>query len=284
MKLPYERPLGSLYSRADVERLAESVRARCRIVPEVGLIIGTGFASFAAEIEEAVRIPFRELPGFPEPGIPGHVGELVIGRLEGRTVACLRGKIALLDGHPAQLVALPVRLFALLGCRSLLYTNTVGAIMPSMRPGEFVAITNHINFYGTNPLIGEPESEWGSRFIDMTSPYDPELIAALKEVAAERGMSLHEGVYFGTIGPSFETAAEIQVAARLGGDVVGMTTIMEVIAARQVQMPVACFGFISNMAAGVEAAPVDNEDILRKAGPAYQGYRTLVRGMLPRMP
>ncbi len=279
-----DSPPGQRYRRADVERLAERVRAHGAPVPEVALVTGTGFARFADEIEDAVRIPYRDLPPLPEPGIPGHVGELVIGRAAGRVVACLRGKPALLDGHPAQLVALPVRLCWLLGCRSLLYTNTVGAIDPSFRPGEFVAITNHINFYGANPLVGEPEDEWGTRFFDMTYPYDPGLTATLKRVAAAQGVPLHEGVYWGTLGPSFETAAEIQMAGRLGAAVVGMSTVMEVIAARQLGLPVVCFGFISNMAAGVTAEPVDNADVLRQASLAQESYRRLVLGLLPHLP
>ncbi len=279
-----DSPPGQRYRRADVERLAERVRAHGAPVPEVALVTGTGFARFADEIEDAVRIPYRDLPPLPEPGIPGHVGELVIGRAAGRVVACLRGKPALLDGHPAQLVALPVRLCWLLGCRSLLYTNTVGAIDPSFRPGEFVAITNHINFYGANPLVGEPEDEWGTRFFDMTYPYDPGLTATLKRVAAAQGVPLHEGVYWGTLGPSFETAAEIQMAGRLGAAVVGMSTVMEVIAARQLGLPVVCFGFISNMAAGVTAEPVDNVDVLRQASLAQESYRRLVLGLLPHLP
>jgi purine-nucleoside phosphorylase len=288
MPIAHQRTLGTLYTRADVEQLAETVRARTSIVPDVALIIGTGFAKFADEIEDAVRIPYRDLPGFPEqPGIPGHVGELLLGNLEGRKVACLRGKVALLDGVSAQLVALPVRLMYLLGCRSLLYTNTVGAIDPLMRPGQFVAITNHINYYGTSPMIGEPEreGEWGTRFFDMAYPYDGELTEVMKQVAAERGVTLHDGgVYFGTLGPQFETAAEIRFARTVGANVVGMTTIMGVIAARQLRMPVVCYGFISNLAAGVESTLVHNDDVLREAGPAYESWAKLARGLLPKMP
>src|SRR4051812_45655578 len=184
----YQPTLGRVYGRADVERLAERVRSLSGgFVPEVCLIIATGFARFGEELEDAVRIPYAEMPPFPTPGIPGHVGELVLGTLEGRRIACFRGKIGLMDGHPAQLVALPVRLAALLGARSLLYTNTVGAIDPALRPGDFVAIRNHINFYGTSPLIGEPEDAWGTRFFDMAYPYDRALTEALLRVGRERG-------------------------------------------------------------------------------------------------
>ena len=284
MKLPYERPLGTVYSRADVQSLADRVRSRGGLTPEVALFIGTGFADLAEEIEQAVRIPFADLPGFPEPGIPGHVGEIVIGRLAGRVVACARGKIQLLDGHAAQLVALPVRLFALLGCRSVLYTNTVGAINPAFQPGEFVAVTNHINFTGANPLVGELESEWGTRFVDMTEPYDLKLTENLKAVAAEHAIPLHQGVYLGVLGPSFETAAEIRMGARIGADVVGMSTVLEAIAARQLGLTVVCFSFVSNMAAGVASNLVDNQEVLRWASLRQEPYRKLVLGMLPHMP
>jgi purine-nucleoside phosphorylase len=283
---PYQPTLGRLYRRADVERLADQVRTRAAgRVPEICLIIGTGFARFADEIEDAVRIPYADLPPFPTPGIPGHVGELLLGRLEGRTVLCFRGKIALLDGNPAQMVALPVRLAALLGVRSLLYTNTVGSIDPALRPGDFVAIRNHVNFYGTSPMIGEPEDEWGTRFFDMSYPYDAALTDMLLRVGRERGAPLHDGgVYFGTLGPQFETAAEIEIGRRAGATVVGMTTIMEVIAARQLGLPVVCFGFVSNLAAGVESARVHNADVLRRAAPAYGAYATLTRASLPLLP
>jgi purine-nucleoside phosphorylase len=281
---PYRRPLGTLYTRSDVERSAELVRARGAPRPDVALMIGTGFAGLADAIEAPVRVPFSELPLFPEPGIPGHVGELVLGRLAGRQVACWRGKIQLLDGHTAQLAALPLRLSYLLGCRSLLYTNTAGAINPAYRVGEFVAITNHVNLTGANPLVGEPEGEWGTRFFDMTFPYDRELVAQLQRVAADRGVPMHEGVYLGVLGPSFETAAEIRMGAQIGADTVGMSTIMEVIAARQLKLPVVCISFVSNLAAGVAGVTVDNEDVLRTAASAFERFCQLILGMLPHMP
>lgn len=280
---PYELE-GHVYTRSEVESLARDVSARNPgPAPEIGYIIGTGFASFAEEIENAVTIPYEDLALWPPLNVKGHIAELVIGDLAGRRVVCARGKIHFLDGTPPQVVALPVRLFYSLGCRKLLYSNTVGAIDPSFKAGEFIVVTNHINLTGRNPLVGEPNGEWGSTFFDMSYPYDVEYIAMLKEIAAEEGIPLHEAVYGCVLGPSFETAAEIKMMDIIGADAVGMSTVPDVIAARQLGMRVATFGFISNMAAGVTEAGVHNDDILALADEHYDEYARLARGILSRM-
>ncbi|MCU0521903.1 MAG: purine-nucleoside phosphorylase [Anaerolineae bacterium] len=280
---PYQLE-GHVYTRREVEQLASDVLERCPgSPPEIGFIIGTGFASFAEEIENPVTIPYSDLPLWPPLNCAGHIEELVIGDLAGRRVACARGKIFLLDGAPAQVVALPVRLFYAMGCRKLLYTSTVGAIDPSFRPGEFILITNHINLTGRNPLVGEPNGEWGATFFDMSHPYDAEYIAALRVIAAEEKIRLHDAVYGCVLGPSFETAAEIKMLGIVGAHAVGMSTVPDVIAARQLAMRVAAFGFISNMAAGVTEVDVDNDDILGLARTRYADYAKLARGILARM-
>jgi purine-nucleoside phosphorylase len=280
---PYELE-GQVYTRRDVEALAATILEKCPgPPPEIGYVIGTGFAAFAEEIENAVTIPYADLPLWPHLNTVGHIEELVIGDLAGRRVVCARGKIFLLDGAPPQVVALPVRLFYAMGCRKLLYTNTVGGIDPDWRPGEFIVVTNHINLTGRNPLVGERNGEWGATFFDMTYPYDPDYIAALKEVAVQENVPLHEAVYGCVLGPSFETAAEIHMMSVIGANAVGMSTVPDVITARQLGMRVACFGFISNMAAGVSDADVDNDDILGLAANHYDDYAKLARGILKAM-
>lgn len=280
---PYEQE-GQVYTRRDVEKMAADVLARCPgPPPEIGYTIGTGFASFAEEIENAITIPYADLPLFPPLHTAGHIAELVIGDLEGRRVACARGKVFLLDGAPAQVVALTVRLYHALGCRKLLYSNTVGAIDPSFRPGEFIVVTNHINLTGRNPLVGESTSEWGEQFFDMTCPYDAEYIATLQEIAKEAKIPLHEAVYGAVLGPCFETAAEIKMLGIVGAHAVGMSTVPDVIAARQLGMRVAAFGFISNMAAGVTGGDLEVEDFLGLAAARYGEYAALARGILARM-
>jgi purine-nucleoside phosphorylase len=275
-------PVGNLYSRPDVEALAEQFRqAAPGLNPTIGLVLGTGFASFANEIKDAVTIPYGDVPGLPDRlATPGHIPEFVMGTLAGHDVICARGKMFLLDGVPAQLIALPIRLFYTLGCRTLIYTNTVGAINPALHPGDFVFLTNHINLMGQNPLVGERPGEWGAQFFDMTYPYDAGLRELGESVARRLGIPVYEGVYGGLLGPSFETGAEIRMLGIVGADVVGMSTVMEVIAARQLGMRVLTIGFVSNMAAGVTGGPIENEDVLALATTAEARYAQILNGVL----
>jgi purine-nucleoside phosphorylase len=275
-------PVGNLYSRPDVEALADRFRqAAPGLNPTIGLVLGTGFASFSNQIEDAITIPYADVPGLPDRlATPGHIPEFVMGRLAGHDVICARGKMFLLDGVPAQLIALPIRLFHTLGCRTLIYTNTVGAINPAFSPGDFVFLTNHINLMGQNPLVGERPGEWGPLFFDMTYPYDAGLRELGQSVASRHGIPIHEGVYGGLLGPSFETAAEIHMLSVVGADVVGMSTVMEVIAARQLGMRVLAIGFVSNMAAGVTGGPIENEDVLALAATAEARYAQILTGVL----
>ena len=275
-------PPGKLYSRSDVEQLAALFqKAYPGFCPSISLYTGTGFASFASQIEDPVTIRYSDLPYFPkELQTPMHVGEFVMGKLKGKQIICARGKMFLLDGVPAQLIALPIRLFYLLGCRTLVYTNTAGAVNPSYQPGDFVFLRNHINLTGQNPLVGEHNGEWGPMFFDMSYPYDAELRQRGEAVAVQLGMQVLEGVYAGLLGPSFETASEIEMLRRIGADLVGMSTIMEVISARQLNMRVLGLGFISNMAAGVTAALVNNEEVQVAASSAEDIYARLLSNII----
>jgi purine-nucleoside phosphorylase len=278
----YLLPPGKLYSHKDVEQLAGFFqKSYPGFSPSIGLYTGTGFASFASQIEDPVTIPYSDLPFFPkELQTPMHIGEFVLGKLRGKQIILARGKIFLLDGVPAQLIALPVRLFYLLGCRTLIYTNTAGAINPAYRPGDFVFLRNHINLTGQNPLVGERNGEWGPLFFDMSHPYDAELRLKGEAIATQLGVRVMEGVYTGLLGPSFETAAEIEMLRRIGGDLVGMSTIMEVIAARQLGMRVLGIGFISNMGAGITTTPVNNEEVQENASAAETTYARLLSSII----
>lgn len=279
-------PEGKLYNKADVEAIAAIIRRMLPgFKPGVGVVLGTGFADFTVEnVDDAQVIPFDDLPLFSgELQTPGHISELVLGKMNGHDILFARGKMFLLDGVSAQLVALPVRLFHLLGARTLLYTNAAGAINPKYSVGDFVFLSNHINLMARNPLVGEKNGEWGEMFFDMTYPYDEELRTMAKAVAAEMGLKAQEGVYAGLLGPSFETAAEIRMLATIGADLVGMSTIMEVVAARQVGMKVLAYSFISNMAAGVKGDSLDNEEVLRNAGMSRQKYSRLMKELIRRL-
>jgi purine-nucleoside phosphorylase len=206
-----------------------------------------------------------------------------MGKLCGKDIIAVRGKMFLLDGVPAQLIALPIRIAYTLGCRTLLYTNTAGAINPDYQPGDFVFLNNHINLTGSNPLVGERNGEWGPLFFDMTYPYDLGLRAAGEEVASRLGLLVQEGVYAALLGPSFETAAEIQMLAQVGADLVGMSTVMEVIAARQLGMRVLAVGFVSNMAAGLTTTLVENEEVQKTTSTRQEVYAALIKGIVERI-
>jgi purine-nucleoside phosphorylase len=269
---------GKLYHKQDVEKVAEIIRrARPGFRPKLGMIIGTGFACFTDAIENQMVFPYADLPLFAsELQTPGHITEMVTGQINGQDIILARGKMFLLDGVTPQQVALPVRLFHLLGVEKLVYTNTAGAVNPDYKPGEFVFLKNHINLMARNPLVGEKNGEWGEMFFDMTYPYDEELRELGKQAAAELGLRVLEGVYAGLLGPSFETAAEIKMMSVIGADLVGMSTIMEVIAARQLGMRVLCLSFVSNMAAGVLGVGLTNNEVLDTTQKHTENYARLL--------
>jgi purine-nucleoside phosphorylase len=199
--------------------------------PTVAVVLGSGLGFLGDQIEDAVRVPYARIPGFPEPGVVGHKGELIAGTLEGKTVLAQSGRFHLYEGHEPAVAALPVRVFHALGVRTVILTNAAGGIRRTFRPGTLMLIADHINLMSRNPLVGAvvPGDE---RFPDMSDPYDSGLRDIARTVAAREGLALEEGVYAGMLGPSYESKAEIRMLERLGADAVGMSTVPEVIAAR----------------------------------------------------
>ncbi|MGB0415736.1 MAG: purine-nucleoside phosphorylase [Coraliomargarita sp.] len=229
--------------------------------PELGLILGSGLGFFADDrIEVAGRVAYESIEGFPVSTVPGHAGQFVYGTLNGKRVLCMQGRFHYYEGYSMAQLTLPVRLMAQCGVKALLVTNAAGGINRSYRPGDFMVIRDHINFLGTNPLIGADPGQ-GARFPDMTEAYDADLRAALFAHAKSAGLSLHEGVYLATTGPSFETPAEIHAFEVLGADAVGMSTVPEVIVARQQGMRVLGISCITNAAAGMSDGPLSHEEV-----------------------
>jgi purine-nucleoside phosphorylase len=250
--------------------------------PSVAIVLGSGLGALADDVESAIRIPQSAIPGFPQPRAPGHKGELVAGTLEGVPVLVQSGRFHLYEGHAPAVVALPVRVFARLGVRTLIVTNAAGGIRLTFRPPTLMLIADHINLMFRNPLVGTVE-EGEERFPDMSDPYDPALRALAREVARTERIPLEEGVYAALLGPSFETPAEIRMLQRLGADAVGMSTVPEVIAARA--RGIRCLGLssITNVAAGLSAAKLSHTEVLA-AGQLVAGrLTTLVRGVLPKL-
>ena len=260
---------------------AEVIRARRPdFVPRIGLVLGSGLGDIAASIEDAATIDYADLPGFPRPGVEGHAGRLVLGRLAGVPVACLQGRVHLYEGLPAGAVNLLPRTLKALGCEILILTNAAGSLRPEIAPGAIALIEDHINLLGRNPLAGPNDAAAGPRFPDMTEVYDRDLRARARSVAARLEIPLCAGVYLATLGPSFETPAEIRAFRALGAELVGMSTVPEAISARHCGLKVLGFSIVTNLAAGLAEGTLSHEQTLARAAEAAERLKRLLEGLL----
>ncbi len=250
----------SLLSQLD--EAAAQVRAATPLRPTIGLVLGSGLGAFADTLDEAVAIPYRQIPHFPTSTAVGHKGELVVGRSRGVPVAVMAGRVHYYEGYTQQQVVFPTRVLGRLGVRTLVVTNAAGAVNTAYRPGELMALSDHLNLMGDHPLLGPNEDALGERFFDMSAAYDPALRALALQACAEVGLSAHTGVYVALSGPSYETPAEIRMLRVLGADAVGMSTVPEVLAARHMGLRVLGLSCLTNMAAGVLDQPLDHREVL----------------------
>jgi purine-nucleoside phosphorylase len=263
-------PIAPADQPARLDALEAAVRARSDLVPELGIVLGSGLGGLAAELDEAVAIPFSDLPGWPPATAPGHEGRLLLGRLEGRSVALLQGRFHLYEGNDAGLVIQPVLLFRRLGARVVLLTNAAGGLDPSFQPGTLMLVTDHVNLTGRNPLLGPNADSIGPRFPDLTDAWSPRLRAQLATAAAAEAVPVAEGIYIGLTGPSYETPAEVRLYAGLGGHAIGMSTVLECIAARWAGLEVCGISLVTNAGAGYSGEPLTHAEVLeagRVAGP-----------------
>jgi len=248
--------------------------------PEVGLILGSGLGFFADErIEVVGRLPYGEIDGFPVSTVSGHAGQFVFGHLDGRRVICMQGRFHFYEGYRMKQLTLPIRMMHQLGVQNLFVTNAAGGINPGYVPGDFMLIHDHINFLGTNPLIG-PVVGGDVRFPDMSEVYDKALRQEIREWAHQQKISLQEGIYLATTGPSFETPAEIRAFATLGADAVGMSTVPEAIVARQLGMRVIGISCITNAAAGISSGPLTHEEVAETADRVRLQFAELLAGAI----
>jgi purine-nucleoside phosphorylase len=268
----------------DIERAATVIHAASAMRPEVALVLGSGLGQLADALDESVSIPYADIPEFPISTAPGHAGRLVVGLLNGRPVAAMAGRAHMYEGYSAQQVVFPLRVLARLGARCLVVTNAAGGVNPQFHPGTLMLIGDHINLTGRNPLVGPNEPSLGVRFPDMTEAYDPELRGLARGVAARLGIAAAEGVYLGLLGPSYETPAEIRMARTLGADAVGMSTVMEVIAANHMGMRVAGISCITNLAAGMLPQKLTEEEVIETAAAVRQQFGALVQGVVSALP
>ena len=261
---------------------ADAVRERLGARrPRIAVVAGSGLGFLADRLGDAVRIPYAEIPGFPQPTVQGHAGELVAGTLAGREVIVQSGRFHLYEGHPPSVVTFPVRVFAELGADTLVVTNAAGGIRRTFVSGGIMLISDHINFTGVSPLTGPPLSG-EERFPDMSEPYDAELRVAAREVAREIGIGMEEGVYIGLLGPSYETPAEIRAFEHWGADAVGMSTVLEVVAARARGMRCVGFSTVTNAAAGISATTLSHAEVMEVADRVKDDLGRLVEGVIAR--
>lgn len=263
-------PIRPIDQPARLAALEAAVRARTSLVPEVGLVLGSGLGGLADELTDAVAIPFVELPGWPTATAPGHAGRLLLGRLVGRPAVLLQGRFHMYEGNDPGLVIQPVLLFRRLGARILVLTNAAGGLNPAWGPGTLMVIRDHINLTGRNPLIGPNADEIGARFPDLTEAWSVRLRERLHAAGVAEGVALEDGVYVGLTGPTYETPAEVRMLAAQGGDAVGMSTVLECIAARWAGLEVCGVSLVTNAGAGYTGATLNHEEVLEagaEAGP-----------------
>jgi len=263
------------------EEAARLIRSKTAVRPALALVLGSGLGSFADELSEPVKIPYEEIPHFARSTAVGHEGRLVMGTFAGCPVVAMQGRFHLYEGYSAQQVAFPMRVFARLGVRAAILTNAAGGINLDYGQGALVVIKDHINLQGDNPLVGTEDARLGPRFIDMTEAYYKPYRQLTVEAGRSLGLELKEGVYVGLLGPSYETPAEIRFLRTIGADLVGMSTIAEVIAARQMGMKVLGISCVTNMAAGVLDKPLNHEEVLETGRRVAGQFQALLREVIP---
>src|SRR6478752_1233422 len=278
------RPIPPIEQPARLATLEAAVRARTALEPEVGIVLGSGLGGLADDLEDPVAIPFADLPGWPAATAPGHVGRLLLGTLGGRAVVMLQGRFHLYEGNDPGLVIQPVLLFQRLGARIVVLTNAAGGLDPSFGPGTLMVMRDHINLTGRSPLTGRNADELGPRFPDLTDAWSPRLRTALHAAAAAEGVPLTEGIYVGLTGPTFETPAEVRMLAALGGHAVGMSTVLECIAARWVGLEVCGVSLVTNAGAGYSGEPLTHEEVLAAGAIAGPRLARVIRRFLTDLP
>jgi purine-nucleoside phosphorylase len=270
-------------TKASIDEAAAFIRTTTDVQPEIGLILGSGLGVLGDELEDAVTIPYEDIPHFPVSTVEGHAGELLIGKLQGRSVILMRGRFHMYEGYEPERTALPVRVMKALGVSTLLVTNAAGGVNLDYNPGNLMLISDHINLTGRNPLIGPNDNTLGVRFPDMSEAYSSRLRTIAKNSAAELGFSVQEGVYVGLLGPNYETPAEIRMLRTLGVDAVGMSTVSEVIVARHSGIEVLGISCISNMAAGILDQPLSHEEVMETTEQVKEQFLSLVLSVIPKM-
>ncbi|MGD9108273.1 MAG: purine-nucleoside phosphorylase [Gammaproteobacteria bacterium] len=268
------------FSKRDLDGALDVIRKSTDLKPTVGIILGSGLGPLADHIKNPVIFPYKDLPGFPISKVQGHEGSFFVGTLGGVSVACLKGRVHLYEGMDFDKVKMLIRSLKCLGCHTLILTNAVGSLRSEVVPGDIVTITDHINAMGAHPLVGVNDEEFGPRFVSMDNAYDEELRKKIHKTALEENVELHDGVYLATMGPTFETHAEIRAYKSWGAEMVGMSVVPEVIIARHCGLKVLAISAVTNLAAGLSEMPLSHEQTLEGAKLAEQKLCHLVEAFL----
>lgn len=262
---------------------ADFIRSKTSHQPRIALVLGSGLGAFADDLDERVTLPYSTIPHFPVSSAVGHAGNLVIGKIANVPVAAMQGRVHYYEGHSMLHVTFPMRVFCRLGIKGVLLTNAAGGIGPELKPGCLVVLKDHINLQGTNALIGANEERFGPRFPDMTEAYAKDWRALVLDQGKRQGIDIHEGVYAAVPGPSYETPAEIRFLRIIGADVVGMSTVAEVVVARHCGMKVLAISVVTNMAAGILDQPINHAEVLEIGQKIKGQFSELLRNLIPRL-
>ena len=262
---------------------AQLILQRTPLQPKIGLVLGSGLGAFADSLTDATRVPYVEIPSFPQSTAIGHAGRMVVGQAGNVPVAAMQGRVHLYEGYSAQQVAFPIRVFGRMGVKAVILTNAAGGINLSYSQGALVLLSDHINLQGANPLVGPNDDRFGMRFPDMTHTYSRAYRQIAREEAAKLNIMLHEGVYAALLGPSYETPVEIEYLRRSGADLVGMSTVAEVIAARHMGLNVLAISCVTNMAAGILDQPLSHAEVMETGERVKSTFEALLRAVLPRI-
>jgi purine-nucleoside phosphorylase len=276
-----EGAAGSLYERA--EHAARVIRARTKLEPRIAIVLGSGLGSFADEFDEAVGIPYSEIPGFKQSTVAGHAGQLVVGSLDSVPLVAMQGRVHFYEGYSLEEVTFPIRTFKLLGVKTLILTNASGGINVELGQGALMVISDHVNLMGDNPLRGPNDDRFGPRFPDMTSVYERDLQEFVIQEAKAIGVEVRRGIYGALSGPSYETPAEIHLLRNLGADAVGMSTVPEAIVARHMGVEVLGISCITNMAVGISDEPINHEDVMATGDRVRDIFALLLRRVVERI-
>lgn len=260
----------------------DSVREKIDFVPKVALVLGSGLGDFAKDIKVEATLSYSEIDGFPVSTVPGHAGQFIFGYIDDVPVVCMQGRVHYYEGYDISDVVLPTRLMKLMGAEVLFLTNASGGINTNFSAGDFMMLTDHISIFAPNPLIGQNIDELGTRFPDMSTVYDKELQDIIESVAKENNIKLQKGIYAQLTGPSFESPAEIQLLSKLSVDAVGMSTVVEAIAANHMGMKICCISCVCNLAAGISKTALTHEEVQQAAAEAAPKFKLLVRESIKR--